>query len=412
MRILYVCADWGIPIRGFKGASVHVREFCNTLRALGHEVTLLFAVGGEGNPDPRAFLIELAPRPTSAMREREAARPGIEFDSADRASCRELDKLAYAADFAARALPALRCSGRDFDAVYERYSLFQTGGSAIARDYGIPYVVEVNAPLIEEEERHRVLKFKAVAHEAQTRCFRSADHIVIVSAALKSYVQAEGIASHRISCLPNGVDTGRFHPLTSPVDKARYGLERSAVIGFVGSLKPWHGMDFLFDAMALLQQRGVDYRLLIVGDGPGFEHAKKRSEADILKGTVVLTGKVPHHEIPAHLALMNLTVAPYDAAEDFYFSPLKVMESLAAGRPVVAPSLGQLKDLIENGVTGLLYEPGDLISFVDCLETLLLDPSRLAALGENARRYAVANLSWESVVQRALQIISKPLQAA
>ncbi len=413
MKVLYICADWGIPLRGYKGASVHIREFVNTLSALGHQVTLLFASGGEGNPDPRATLIELAPHSTSAMREREAARLGIELDAADESLCRELDKLAYDADFTARALSTLRDRRLEPDVVYERYALFHAGGAATARTYGVPYVLEVNAPLIQEQERHRVLRLKAVAHEVQTRCFRSADHLVTVSEALKSYIEAEGIAPHRISCLPNGVDTRRFHPLTDPEPvRARYGLGRRPVIGFVGSLKPWHGMDFLFDAMTLLQRQGGEQRLLIVGDGPGLERARERARSAILEGQVVLTGKVPHHEIPAHLAAMDLTVAPYDADEDFYFSPLKVLESLAAGRPVVAPRLGQLRDLIIEGVTGLLYEPGDLNAFVGSLQALLSDPDRRATLGENARRHAVANLSWESVVRRAVGLMSRPQQAA
>jgi glycosyltransferase involved in cell wall biosynthesis len=413
MKVLYICADWGIPIRGYKGASVHVREFVNTLDRVGHEVTLIFAEAGEGNPYPNASLIELAPDRALEARSRQAAQLGIEIQAEDKVTCRELDKLAYDAEFAALALSRLRDAGFRPDVVYERFSLFHQAGAAIAEVFGVPYVVEVNAPLIEEQERHRALRLKALAHAAQTRCFQSANHIVTVSHALKRYIEAEGIPSYRVSCLPNGVDTQRFNPTTDPTPmRARYDLGDRPVIGFVGSLKPWHGMEALFDAMSLLSARSEDQRLLIVGDGPGFHYAMQRAEDDALKGRIVLAGKVPHHEVPAHLAAMDLTVAPYIAQEGFYFSPLKVLESLAAGRPVVAPRLGQLNELIEHGVTGLLYEPGNLNAFAQSVHGLLSDPQRRSMMAENARRHAVARLSWESVVGQAVGIISETLQAA
>jgi glycosyltransferase involved in cell wall biosynthesis len=413
VNVLYICADWGIPIKGFKGASVHVREFVNALSRAGHQVLLVCAKGGEGNPDPQATIVELAPLPSAEKRKREAARLGVAFDSSDVAVCRELDKLSYDSEFAARALAQVREAGFRPDVLYERYSLFHASGARLARTLEVPYVVEVNAPLIEEQERHRLLRLKALATERQSRCFRDADHLITVSEALKEYIQSEGIPAHRVSCLANGVDTRRFDPHTDPAPiRARYALGTRPVIGFVGSLKPWHGMDFLLDAMDLLRKRQLDHRLLIVGDGPGLEHTRERVRTDALAEHVLLAGKVPHEEIPAYLAAMDLTVAPYTAEQGFYFSPLKVLESLAAGRPVVAPRLGQLNELIDHGVTGLLYEPGDLDAFVGSMHSLLSDSNRRAVMGAHARRHAVMNLSWDSVVGRAVKIMAQPPRAA
>src|SRR5207237_9751916 len=98
------------------------------------------------------------------------------------------------------------------DGVDDRYSVVHASGGRIARTFEVPYVLEVSAQLIEEQERHRVLRLKALAQEMQTRCFREADSFITVSEPLKQYLQAQGIAAHRVSCLPNGVDTGIFHP--------------------------------------------------------------------------------------------------------------------------------------------------------------------------------------------------------
>jgi glycosyltransferase involved in cell wall biosynthesis len=258
-----------------------------------------------------------------------------------------------------------------------------------------------------------VLRLAAVANTAQSACFGSADHIISVSERLKTYIEATGIAPRRVTCLPNGVDTIRFNPSTDALPiRSRYALGSRPIIGFIGSLKPWHGLDFLFDAVGLIGKWRADHALMVVGDGPGFAYARERAEKEDLVGRIILAGKVPHDEIPSYLAAMNVTVAPYQPEKDFYFSPLKVLESLAAGRPVVAPRQGQLTDLIEDGVTGLLYEPGDLNAFARGVETLLADPKRQESMSRSARRFATANLSWDSVARRSVAIMTEALQTA
>ena len=413
MKILYLCADWGIPVRGHKGASVHVREVVNALGRLGHQVALAFASSGEGNPDPAAAMIDVTPDVSAEDRAREAARRGIDLDPDDKALRREIDKLAFDRQLAARLRSRLDAIGFAPDIVYERFSLFHQAGAAFAEAMRVPHFLEVNAPLLEEQETHRVLRLRSLAQAAQAQSFASARHIFTVSQSLKRYVEGEGVASYRVTCLPNGVDTHRFTPEIDPGPmRARYGLGVHPVIGFVGSLKPWHGLEIMFDAMEALVARGESCRLLIVGDGPGGDYARERAAAPRLAGRVVLAGKVPHDEIPAHLAAMSLTVAPYVAQEGFYFSPLKVLESLAAGRPVVAPRIGQLEDLIDDGVTGWLYPPGDLAAFTDCLRRMIADPAELERMAADARLRAERTLSWETVVRRALAIISESREAA
>lgn len=413
MKILYLCADWGIPINGFKGASVHVREFVNTLGRLGHEVALVFANKGEGNPDPRALLIERPPLRNPMLRAGEALRLGLGETESDEALSRELDKLAYDRLFAEAVLKDLTVSGFAPDVIYERYALFHKAGAAIARALAVPRIVEVNAPLVEEQEKYRGLRLKSVAIAAEVECLGNADHLVAVSEPLKARLAARGLPANRITSLPNGVNTSRFSPAADDgAVRDRYALKGRRVIGFVGSLKPWHGLEFLFDLVRQIGTRRSDHCLLLVGDGPGLEYAKSRAEEDGLKNHVVLTGRVRHDEIPAYLAAMDVTIAPYAPQEDFYFSPLKVMESLAAGRPVVAPRLGQLIEVIEDGSHGFLYEPHDLSGCAERVELLLSDLARRDAMSKRARAYAVANLSWERTVGRAIDIMSNARAAA
>jgi glycosyltransferase involved in cell wall biosynthesis len=294
------------------------------------------------------------------------------------------------------------------EAVYERFSLFFQGGATLAAGLGVPYLLEVNAPLIDEQERHRGLRLKAIARRVERRCFQQATRCVVVSASVRNYVEAADVSTE-VVCLPNGVDLGRFHPdLDGAAIRARHDLGDHLVMGFVGSLKPWHGLTFLFDAMrGLVSDPGLDCRLLLVGQGPGFANAEAWARDPALRGRVILTGAIPHAAVPAHFVAMDFTVAPYVETGGFYFSPLKVMESLACGRPVIAPALGQLTDIVRDGKTGLLYPPGDRDAFVDRVRRLAGNPALRMTMALEARHDALIRMSWDRVAQRAVALMTR-----
>jgi glycosyltransferase involved in cell wall biosynthesis len=412
MKIAYLCADRGIPVLGDKGASVHVREFVSALAGLGHEVTLLCAKQGTGNPCPPVRLIELPPDESPDEMTREAAQLGMGNEERDLTLQRELGKLACDRKLAARVLTALDQAGVQPDLLYERYALFHRAGGQVATALNIPLMLEVNAPLAEEQERFRGLCLKAMADATETETLCRSDHIIAVSAAVREHALSRGASVERVTVLPNGVDTSRFHPEVDgrPV-RERYELDGRPVIGFIGSLKPWHGLDFLLDAFTDILAHRPDAALLLVGEGPALADLQARVARDQLHGRVILTGRVPHADIPAYLAAMDVTVAPYTAQDGFYFSPLKVVESLAAGRPVVAPRLGQLTDLLQDGVTDTAGPSRHLAAFVERVLELLNDAPRLLAMGRAAAAAAREDFGWDKTARRATQIMMR-LQAA
>ena len=406
MKIAYLCADRGIPVLGDKGASVHVREFVSALARLGHEVTLLCARQGTGNPCPPVRLIELPPDESADEMALEARQLGMVDEANDQTLHRELGKLACDRKLAARVLTALDQAGVQPDLLYERYALFHQAGRQVATALNIPLMLEVNAPLAEEQERFRGLRLKALADatEAETLC--RSDHVIAVSAAVRKHALSCGALGERVTVLPNGVDTSRFHPDVDGASvRERYELDGRPVIGFIGSLKPWHGLDFLLDAFTDILVQRPDATLLLVGEGPALADLQLRVTRERLQGRVILTGRIPHADIPAYLAAMDMTVAPYTAQDGFYFSPLKVVESMAAGRPVVAPRLGQLTDLLQDGVTGLLYPPGNRDLFVERVLGLLKDSTKLRAMSRAAAAVAREDFGWDKTALRATEIM-------
>lgn len=405
MNILYFNPDRGIPVLGDKGASVHVRSFVTAAAALGHDVVLVCTLRGEGNAPPPVRLIELAVGADPAALVAEAARHGLPPDTIDDpVQRRELTRLAHDRTLAPRVHAALHDIGFQPDLVYERHALFSSAGVPLARRLGVARLLEVNAPLIAEQTRFRTLRLVAAARAAEVVSYRGADAIVAVSEAVAAQICGVTGTPDDVHVIANGVDLARFHDVgDGSAIRAEFGLGAGPVVGFIGSFKPWHGVDLLLESFAALCASRPDAHLVAVGDGPDLAVSRARAALPDLAGRVTMPGRVPHADIPSWLAAMDITVAPYIEQPDFYFSPLKIVESLAAGRPVVAPRIGQIGNLVEHGVTGLLYPPGDAAACQAAMRVLIEDPTRRRAMGQ-AARHAAAGWDWTSVVRRALAL--------
>ena len=294
--------------------------------------------------------------------------------------------------------------------VYERYSVFGTGGSALAAALDAPLIVEVNAPLSDEQASYRGLAFGEVARAVERDVLRSADRVVAVSSALKRWLIALGVEAQRIAVVRNGADPDRFQAARGLSPRARLGLgEEAQVVGFVGSLKTWHDVPTLIRAVARLHTFGREARLLVVGDGPERPRLEELAALEGLAELATFVGPVPYEQIPAYLAAMDVAVAPYRDADDFYFSPLKLVEYLAAGRPVVAAAVGDIAHCVRPGETGFLYPPGDDRALAEALARLLDDRRMAARLALNGQDHVRAFHTWEQNARVVIELAETAL---
>ena len=298
---------------------------------------------------------------------------------------------------------ALRRSG-GFDAVYERYSLWSFAGMEYARDAAIPGLLEVNAPLIDEQAEHRRLDNRRSAELAEERCFTAASALIAVSEELASCLERQPAAQGRVRVVANGVSAERFHPGVRPSLPAPPGV---FTVGFVGSLKPWHGLPALIEAFARFHAQDPKTRLLIAGDGVERAALDADIEGRVLGPAVLLTGAVPPGEVPGLIASMDAAVAPYPGRSPFYFSPLKVYEYMATGVPVVASRIGQLIELLEDGRCGVLCPPGEPGALADALARLRREPELRRQLAERARMKILREATWDGVAGRLLAVLER-----
>jgi glycosyltransferase involved in cell wall biosynthesis len=275
----------------------------------------------------------------------------------------------------------------------------------------VPVVLEVNETAgVDRTRQGKRIAMARLAHWLERRILGGAAGIVVVSGYLKEYVRDAGVPEQRIRVTPNAVDVGRFDAdrIDGAAVRDRYGLQGKTVIGFAGSFTKWHGLDLLIDAAAALMPEFPDVHLLLVGDGARRQASEEQAAALGIADRVVFTGKVPHAEMPEHMAAMDFGVMP---ASNVYGSPMKVFEYMAMGRPAVAPRYRPLEEAVADGEDGLLFTPGDIDSLRACLRRLVEDPSYRRRLGDAAREKVRTRHQWVHNAAAVVELAQADLRA-
>ena len=398
-RIAYLCFDFGVPMFGTKGAAVHVHETVQSLRRLGHDVMVYSPVSAEMGSYCEGY--------TALPVDGFAARVLDNLAQEPVASSSHLPKEWRSLLYAEHIQKSLHSRLVDFgvDFIYERYSLFGYAGIELARSLGVPILLEVNSPLSLEQARYRDLVLTRTAAELERLILTSADAVIVVSDDLAGWVRQLGVPSGRIEVLPNGVNPEVMDPSVGR-DKVRlrYSLTGRRVVGFVGSLKPWHDLDTLLNAVAELHEKDERYHLLLVGDGPRMKQLRARGDP-----YVTWTGAVPYDEVPSYVAATDVVTVPLGGRADCYFSPLKLYEAMAMAKPVIGARVGEVEAAIADRETGLLYEPGDALDLAGRIEEVFQMPDGGAGLGASALRWVLANRTWDRNAQRITEIASSLL---
>ncbi len=374
MRILY-----SHRIQSRDGQGIHLEAMVGALRAAGHEVLVV---------GPAGF-----------------ARAELGGDNRLVASLRRWlpDSLAESAELAYNALAYFRLSkaARAFkpDIIYERYNLFFIAGVVLARRLGVPILVEVNAPLAEERARFGQLRLRRLARATEHFVWRRANRVLPVTAVLAGHVLAAGVPPERIEVIQNGIDLDDF-PEPIPLSGAAL---RELTLGFIGFVREWHGLDRVVRAIAAW--RGEPrLRLVVVGEGPARAGLERLAAELGIADRVCFTGVAERAQVPGLIAGFDIALQPAAVA---YASPLKIFEYMAAGRAIIGPDQPNLREVLVDGQTALLFDPQQPGALWDATLRLATDSALRARLGVAARAAILErDLTWSGNAKRVVALAS------
>jgi glycosyltransferase involved in cell wall biosynthesis len=276
--------------------------------------------------------------------------------------------------------------------------------------FGYKTLFEVNGlPSVELKYHYPGLKGSPVLSKIKQQeiiTLLRADAIICPSAVTRAYIASLGIPREKITVISNGVDVKLFAP--RPFNRPS---GQPPVLLYMGTLADWQGLDVLIEAMrVVVAERPA--RLRIVGRGRGRQRRDllKRVRKLGLEGAVSVEPGVPHHEMPALLAQADVCVAPLaynDRNVTQGCCPLKLIEYMACGRPVVASNLPVVRELARDDVDALLFAPDDPADLARCILALLDDPSLAQRLGSAAAGRARQRFTWHAAQKKLLRVYAK-----
>jgi alpha-maltose-1-phosphate synthase len=390
MKILYATLE---VLTVHKGSVVHVKETVSSLHNRGHEIGLIAGAPESIGAADHAYNIDLG----SAFQWSSSLLRGLS---------RLLSPLLLL-------FYLLRNLSR-YDVIYARdyhAALLSYPPSVLFRK---KLVWEING-LAPEERRMRGRSplnvfLSIMIQYAEGLAVRCSHSIVAVTAQIKSYlIHRYGCAPGKVSVVSNGVNISRFHVIGDQGLTARcredFGIsnEKLMVI-FVGNLAPWQGVEYLIRAAPTVVQEVKQTLFLIVGDGSMKETFKTQVAHLGLTGHFIFPGMIEYERIPLLINCADLCVLPKRRLDSGY-SPIKLYEYMACGKPVVSSRVEGL-EVVEEEDIGILVEPEDSNSLGQALIALLKNPQMRREMGERGAKIARERFDWESKVDAIERLLT------
>ena len=287
-------------------------------------------------------------------------------------------------------------------AIYERYNLFLLAGIWAKKRFGLPLILEVNAPTAVERRQYGGLAMPWLADWAESYVWKRADLVLPVTQVLADYMVSKGVERKRIHVIPNAINPLHYAQLPSAdAARAELGLSGRVVIGFTGFVREWDRLDRIVRWIA---ERGqaLNAHLLVIGDGPARAEIEQCAADLRVADRLSFTGAVPRQRVP-HLS-MAFDIALQTALVP-YASPLCLFEYIALSKAIVAPDQPNHHEILTQGVNALLYDPNDETGIERALDQLAADAALRDRIGAAAGRLiAEQQLTWRQHAEKVVEL--------
>jgi glycosyltransferase involved in cell wall biosynthesis len=280
----------------------------------------------------------------------------------------------------------------------------------VGRARGLPVVYEVRGLWEDSTAAEGIISENSRAYRAwRTRelcMLHEADAVICICERLRDDLESRGINPQKVFVVPNAVDAHAFQPIEStlPVtapDAAQSVRNRlrGMVIGYVGSIRKLEGVDETVRGVAAMLRQNIDVSLLIVGDGSGLDQLKRLAVDEGLGDRAVFTGRIPHEQVRHYYAMLDVFVVSRPPLRvTNLVTPLKPLEAMAMGKPLLVSDLPALREIVRHDETGLTYRPGDLVDFVHQCRRYADDRDLRRRVTETAREWVQEHRNWTTVL--------------
>ncbi len=300
-------------------------------------------------------------------------------------------------------------------AVIHAHSPFTCGiiGDLTGRFRHIPAIYEVRGIWEDSHSARydldqRSLRYRAL-RELENKAIRWADLCIVIGEGLRSELTSRGIAGSKIRTVPNGVDVTAFKPgPASSGLRERLGLVGRRVLGYIGSFFSYEGLDIVVRAMRPLSQRFPDVALMLVGLGEAEPQLRAISNEGEIADRVIFAGKVSHAQVADYYRICDIMVLPRrEAREARLVTPLKPLEIMAMGKPLILSDIGGHREMVISGENGIFFKADDIEDLVLKCSELLENPDLMNDLGQNGRSWVERNRSWSALVEKYVEIYAE-----
>jgi glycosyltransferase involved in cell wall biosynthesis len=284
--------------------------------------------------------------------------------------------------------------------IYERYALNTFAPTMLCKLTGCTHVLEVNDSVV--IERSRPLELKGIAAWCEGFCLEGSRLAITITGKFQAMLAARfPLVASRILVLTNAVSRRRFslsYDRQAVRERLGFAREGATVLGASGQFLAWHGLGELIDQIGP-SARSKNLHFLFIGDGPVRESVCAKAEALGIADRVHFTGMVPITKVPEYLAAVDIAVIPTAAQ---HASPMKLMEYMGAGLPIVAPDLPSIRAALEGEEMAAIFPAGDMGGMRRMLLALVDNPDLARSLGERAKDHVMAELTWTRHAEKVL----------
>ena len=384
MNILYLAPEISIP--GTHGGSSHVESAVTSLVELGHSVVLLSKY-----------------KKNKPLYARKKNLTTLRFPVLPTGIPRNFCFVFYSF------FVSLFLSIFWADLIYERARIFGGTGVFVSWLFGKkslyemiePYTLipSLNGDLNEDSFIYRLI------HAWHFAVVRRATKVMISHDSFLSEVKG----AHYI-LFDSGVDTKQFNPnIPHNSITKKYHLKKGHTFLYIGSFQPWHACEQLIKAFSAVHKTFPNAALILIGDGVQVSLCKQLVGDLSLTDSIMFTGELPFNHIQPYIAAADICLSIFDRTYppfkklSYYYSPIKIHEYKAMGKPIIASDMGTLKRLIHPNINGILVNEQSITSIVNAMLTFLKRPKLAQTIGDHNRKEAIQQFDWKVIHKKLLK---------